>query len=201
MENVVKNCNKIRGYLKINGVMKPADQQKQRDDFISSIDKSGSGIAVMDQKLDYTPIDTDLKMADSSQLEFSRNDIYRYFGFNEHIITSSYSEAEYIAFFESVVEPLAIQYSQEFTAKVFTARECGFGNEITFESNRLEYASLKDKVDMCQTLQQTGLFTINEFREIFGFAPVENGDKMLIKADYVQNRKDDLQNGKEKEQN
>ena len=199
MENVVKNCNKIRGYLKINGVMRPQDQAQQRDDFISNIDKSGSGIAVLDQKLDYTPIDNDLKMADASQLDFARQDIYRYFGLNENIITSKYSEAEYIAFYESVIEPLIIQYSQEFTDKIFTEREKNHGNEIIIESNRLEYASLKDKVNLCQVLQQSGIMSINEFREIFGFAPIDGGDEIRIKADYS-NKKEVKEDGEENKQ-
>lgn len=138
-------------------------------------------------------------MADASQLDFARQDIYRYFGLNENIITSKYSEAEYIAFYESVIEPLIIQYSQEFTDKIFTEREKDHGNEIIIESNRLEYASLKDKVNLCQVLQQSGIMSINEFREIFGFAPIDGGDEIRVKADYA-SKKEVKEDGKENKQ-
>ena len=185
LESAVKNCTKIRGYLQVNGTMTPEDQQANRNDFINLIDKK-SGIAVVDSKMSYNPINTELKMADNEQLEFARQDIYRYFGLSEKIINATYNEAEWIAFYESVIEPIAIQMGQEFTAKLFTEREKGFGNEVIFATNRLEYADLKSKVQMVQVLQQTGIFSVNEFREVFGFDPVPDGDKMLVKADYSQ---------------
>lgn len=185
LESAVKNCTKIRGYLQVNGTMTPEDQQANRNDFINLIDKK-SGIAVVDSKMSYNPINTELKMADNEQLEFARQDIYRYFGLSEKIINATYNEAEWIAFYESVIEPIVIQMGQEFTAKLFTEREKGFGNEVIFATNRLEYADLKSKVQMVQVLQQTGIFSVNEFREVFGFDPVPDGDKMLVKADYSQ---------------
>ena len=186
LESAIKNSTRLRGYLQVTGTFTKKDQKAALDDFVSNID-SKSGYAVLDSKMEFKPLQTAITVADSTQLEFARQDLYRYFGLNEKIITASYNEAEFIAFYESIIEPLSIQMAQEFTAKLFSSMEKGFGNEIIFESNRLEYAPLKDKVSMINTLQQTGVLTINETRQIFGYEPIEGGEKVLVKADYLQN--------------
>lgn len=194
LENAVKNCTKLRGYLKLAGILKPDDQKNVLDDFTSKFISvngvnAGSGIAILDSKTDYHELTSDIKTADNEQMSYCREDIYRYFGLSEKIITNSYTEEEWTAFYESVIEPIAIQLSQEFTAKIFSEREKGYGNEVVFQSNRLEYASLKSKTSMIQVLQQTGILTINEARAIFGFDAIPDGDKRLVSLNYVDSDK------------
>ena len=68
--------------------------------------------------------------------------------------------------------------SLEFTNKIFTPTEKDFGNEIIFESNRLQYASNKTKIELIRYADN--ILTINEQREVFNLAPIENGDKFMI---------------------
>jgi HK97 family phage portal protein len=191
LENAVKNCTKLRGYLKFVGTVRDEDKKAAVDDFNNKFTdtKSATGIAAIDSRAEYHQLTSDIQTADHGQMSFAREDIYRYFGLSEKIITSSYSEEEWTAFYESVIEPLAIQLSQEFTAKLFTEREKGYGNEVVFLTNRLEYASLKSKTAMIQVLQQTGILTINEAREVFGYNALPDGDKRLVSLNYVDSQK------------
>jgi HK97 family phage portal protein len=191
LENAVKNCTKLRGYLKFVGTVRDEDKKAAVDDFNNKFTntKSATGIAAIDSRAEYHQLTSDIQTADHGQMSFAREDIYRYFGLSEKIITSLYSEEEWTAFYESVIEPLAIQLSQEFTAKLFTEREKGYGNEVVFLTNRLEYASLKSKTAMIQVLQQTGILTINEAREIFGYNALPDGDKRLVSLNYVDSNK------------
>ena len=88
-----------------------------------------------------------------------------------------------------MIEPIAIQLSLEFTSKLFTEREKGFGNEIIFESNRLAYVSTKTKIDLINTLMPLGLLSLNEARELFNMSAVEDGDKRLVSLNYVESTK------------
>ena len=80
--------------------------------------------------------------------------------------------------------------SAEFTNKLFTPTEKGFGNEIIFESSKLQYASNSTKIDMVRYCGN--IMTINEQREIFNLSPVENGDVFLIDQNHEMN--DDVNN-------
>src|SRR5690606_18174778 len=66
--------------------------------------------------------------------------------------------------------------------KLFTDRERGFGNEIIFEANRLQYASVSTKLALV-ALVDRGAMTPNEWREVFNLAPIDGGDKPIRRLD------------------
>ena len=179
--NAIKTTQSIKGVLKsTKAMLKPEDVKKMRDQFVRDfVDKENrSGIGGLDATTEFIPVKIEPTTADESQIKTFDNKILAYFGINENIIMSKYSEDEWNAFYESVLEPIGIQMSLEFTNKLFTPTEKGFGNEIIFESNRLQYASNKTKIELLKTA--TNIMTMNELREVFNLAPREDGDVILI---------------------
>ena len=121
-------------------------------------------------------------MVNAAQMKELRDAVFRYFGVSENIVRGDYTEDQWNAFYESTVEPLAVQMSLEFTSKLFTARELGHGNEIVFESNRLQYASMTTKLNLREMVDR-GALTPNEWREAMNLAPIEGGDKPIRRLD------------------
>ena len=113
------------------------------------------------------------------QLASVKAKIYDYLGISEKIVNSTYDENEWAAFYESVIEPIALQLSLELTSKIFTEREQAFGNSIMFEANRLQFASAGSKVNIIKELMPLGLFTVNQALEILNLPAVEDGDRRL----------------------
>ena len=186
--NAVKNSAKLRGIIKYLQKLRPEDMEKQTKAFVDTFlntEKSSGGVGAIDNSMEYQQLTTSIETADYGQMRFVRDDIYRYFGVSEGIIQSKYTENEFTAFYESVLEPFAVQCSLEFTSKIFTEREKGHGNEVEFLTNRLQYASLKSKIAMVQALQPTGNISTNEARELFGYAGVEGGDKRQVSLNFV----------------
>ena len=166
--------------------MRPEDMKKAHDDFVNTYTTNNpSGVASVDNKVEFHELSTKVTTFNSQQMNYVRDNIYKHFGLNENIIMGKYTEDEYIAFYESVLEPVAIKLAQEMTDKLFTRRERGFGNEIILESNRLNFMSVASKIKICETLIPTGGLTINEIREIFGYAGIEGGDERLISLNFV----------------
>lgn len=186
LAQAVKTSANIRGILKFQGLLKPEDIKANRDRFVAeymTMQNTG-GIAALDSKAEYQPIEIEPKMINAAQMKELRDAVFRYFGVNENIVMGKYTEDEYEAFYESVLEPLAIQLSLEFTSKLFTERERGFGNEIIFESNRLQYASMKTKLNLKEMVDR-GAMTPNEWREALNLAPIEGGDIPLRRLDMI----------------
>lgn len=190
--NAVKSSAYLRGLLKFSqSMLKPEDIKKQTDQFVTdymSISNNG-GIAGIDAKADYIDLKSNPTMVSGDQMSLIEEKVFKYFNVNKKIIMSEYSESEFDAFYESVIEPLAIQLSLEFTSKLFTDREKGFGNEIIFEANRLAYVSTKTKIELINTLMPLGLMSLNEARELFNMSAVEDGDKRLVSLNYVDSTK------------
>lgn len=185
--NAVKNFGALRGIIKWAQVLRPEDEKAAWQRFVDTYASgtNGSGIGSLDKKADFQQINTTVTTFDQGQMEYVKETIYEHFGLNSNIIKGNYKEDEYIAFYESVLEPIAVKLSQELTDKLFTEREQGWGNEIILESNRLSYMSVASKIKVCQALTPIGCITINEVREMFGYAGVEGGDKRQVSLNYV----------------
>lgn len=179
--NTVKQSAFLRGLLKYTTMLKPEDLKRERDRFIADYMNinDATGVAALDNKADYIELKNNPQMTNRDQMKFLEDDMLSYFNINPKIVNSSYTEDEWNAFYESVLEPLSIQMSQEFTYKVFTRNEISYGNEIMFEPNRLQYASTKTKIALVQYLAPLGVLSKNEIREIFNMSKMEGGDMFL----------------------
>ena len=70
---------------------------------------------------------------------------------------------------------------------LFTDRErTGYGNEIFFSSNRLQYMNNKDKLEAIKTNADRGLMTRNELREIENLPPLPEpyGSQIPARGEY-----------------
>lgn len=179
--NSIKSSANIRGILKFTQIMAPEKLKAEKDKFVADyLDISyEGGVVVVDQKMEYEPINHTPATIDSAQLDAVKTKVYDYLGITEAIVNSSYTEDQWAAFYESVLEPLAVQLSLEFTRKVFNDREQSFGNSIMIESGRLQISSNATKVNLIKELIPYGLLTINQALEILNLPGVEDGDKRL----------------------
>lgn len=183
--DAIKNSSIVRWLLKFTTSMRPEDIKKNVKEFSDtylSTESDGLGVAGVDSKMDATQIKTEDYVPNSSQMDKTTQRIYSIFGTNEKINQSKYTEDEWNAFYESQVEPIGIDLSNEYTNKLFTRKERGFGNSIVFESSNLQYASMSTKLGLVQFLDR-GTMTPNEVRALFNYAPIENGDTPLLRKD------------------
>jgi len=185
LQNAVKSTSNLRGILKsTKGMLSPEDRKKQKDEFVRdymNLNNSG-GIASLDGTQDFREINIKPTTASAAEAEAYRERVYRYFNINENIVKSKYTEAEYDAFYESRIEPFLVALSLELTYKIFTERERAFGNEVWYESNRLQFASAKTKISMV-ALVDRGLMTPNEYRALFNMSPYDGGDEFVLRLD------------------
>lgn len=182
--NAIKITMSIKGYLKsTKSMLSPKDAKKLRDAFIKDFvsDDNSIGIGALDATTDFKEVNLDPTVASDAQMTDNKNEILDYFNLNENIIQSKYSEDEWNAFYESVLEPLGIQIGMEFTNKIFTYGERYHGNKIIFEANRLQYASNKTKIEVARYLNN--YLYIDEIREILNLAPLPNGEGKKLMQD------------------
>ena len=200
--NAIKTTQSIRGVLKsTKSILKPEDVKKMRDQFVKDFMDADNttGIGGLDATTTFDPVELKPTVATAEQEKSIDNKILSYFGLNENIIQSKYNEDEWNAFYESVLEPIGIQMSLEFTDKIFTPTEKNYGHEIIFESNRLQYASNKTKIEI---LRYGGnIFYVDELREVFNMAPLPDGEgqKILIDQNHQQNNNIDDSNDENEE--
>lgn len=179
--NGIKSGASIRGILKFTQIMSPEKLKKEKDAFVTDYLEIGNdgGVVATDQKMDYQPIESKPIVLNADQTKAIREKIFSYLGVTEAIVSSSYTEDQFSAFYESTIEPIATALSQEMTAKIFSEREQAFGNEIIFESGRLQFTSNSTKVNLIAQLVPLGLLTVNQALEILNLPGVADGDRRL----------------------
>lgn len=179
--NGIKSGANIRGIIKFTQIMAPDKLKEEKNKFIEdylSVNNAG-GVVATDSKLDYTPITTNPVTIDANQVNAVKTKIFDYLGVSQNIVNSSYNENEWAAFYESTIEPIAVQLGLEFTRKLFTEREQAHGNKVIFESSRLQFSSNATKVSLIKELMPYGLLTVNQALEILNLPAVEDGNKRL----------------------
>lgn len=169
LANEVKNSTSMRGYLKYDVPIKDKDKQAAVDSFNSIAAKNG--VSVLDSDASYVDLSSKPVSTNNEQLSFIRDDIYRFYNVSPAIISGDFDEEQFAAFFESVIEPMAVSIGLEFTCKIFSRRQIGFGNRIVVDENRLQYSSTQHRADLVYKLLPQGIFSINEARELLNMGP------------------------------
>ena len=124
---------------------------------------------------------------DKDQQEHIKSNVFDYFGVNENILQNKAFGDEWLAFYEGFVEWFAIQLGEVISGMLFSERErVGYGNQIFFSSNRLQYMSNEDKLKAVTQLGDRGLATRNELREILNLDPLpdEIGNQIPARGEY-----------------
>ncbi|KOS30607.1 phage portal protein [Bacillus anthracis] len=181
----IKNSAVVKWILKFKSVLKQEDIDIQVGNFVNNylnISNVNGGAASSDPRYDLEQVKPEAFVPDSKQMQETVQRIYNFFNTNEKIIQSKYTEDEWNAYYESEIEPFAMQLAGEFTRKLFSRRERGFGNRIIFESSCLQYASMWTKMNFVQMVDR-GSLTPNEWRSILSFGPIEGGDKPIRRFD------------------
>jgi HK97 family phage portal protein len=181
----IKNSNIIKWLLKFNQTLRPEDIKKQTQQFINdymNVESETIGAAATDAKMDAQQVEPKDYVPNEKQMNNTVNRIYSFFNTNEKIVTSSYTEDDWISYYENSIESVIVQMSNEFTRKIFSRRERGHGNKIIFESSNLSFASMETKLRLVDYVDR-GILSPNEVREVLGREPVEGGDQFIRRLD------------------
>lgn len=188
IEEGIKNSATFRFMAQLNNFASAEDLKKERQRFteanLSTESESGGFLLFPSQYKDIKQIDVTPYSADSKQMELIRSNVFDYFGVSEAVLQNKAKPDELEGFFDGCIEPFAIQLSEALTKMLFSERERAQGSYLIANANRLQYMSTSQKVQMAQQLLDRGVMSINEARELFNYAEVENGNVRFIRGEY-----------------
>lgn len=161
------------GLLKVNAY--GGDNEKTqaiRDQFMEDATSNKGKIPVLDNGADYIQVQRQLKMVDGATLAEIKENILIDTGVSIEFLTGKYTTAEKEAFYESHIEPAAISLGQAM-AKVLLSRT---NEAIVLYPHKVQLMATSEIVSIIQTTIAAGVFKIDEYREMLGYAPLENGE-------------------------
>ena len=186
--SAIKNSGIIKWLLKYSRSMRPEElktrAQEFADNFLDTTDNKNVGVAATGADADAVQIAPNDYVPNALIQDRTTQRVLEYFNTNEKIVMSTFSEDDWNAYYEAVIEPFAVALGEEFTRKVFSRREIGFGNRIIFDSTNLQYASMATKLALVQLVDR-GAMTPNQWREILNMGPTgtPEGDMYIRRLD------------------
>lgn len=186
----VESAASIKFVAKVGNFTKDEDLNKEANRWSrTNLSRDAEESAVLLFPHTYSEIkqlDTKPWIVDDKQMEIIKANVFEYFGVSEDILQNKYSSDTWSAFYEGVVEPWALQFSSVLTKQLFTFREQSEGNLVMATSNRLQYMSNADKLNVSAQMADRGLMTRNEIREIWNLPPLPEpfGSQLPIRGEY-----------------
>ena len=185
IKEAVKNSNTFRFMAKMNNFAKDEDLAKEQKRFTENSIRGDGGVLLFPNTWsDIKQVVSKPYTVDQAQTEAINRNVCNYFGVNEDIMQGKAKGEELDAFFNSTIEPFAVQLSEVLTKMTYTLRERNTGNEILCTANRLQYMTPSQKVAVVQQMGDRGMLTVNEGRELFNYPPIEGGDTTMIRGEY-----------------
>ena len=186
VKEAVTNSTTIRFIAQANNFVSPEDLALERQRFTEYNLKGDSTEMLLFpyQYKDIKQVDVKPYTLDSEMVEKVKDNVFDYFGTNEDIIQGKASNDKLDAYFNAQIEPFAIALSECLSKMIYTDLERSYDNHVYVASNRLQYMTVSEKVNMAQQLSDRGILTINEIRELFNYDPIPNGDVAVIRGEY-----------------
>ena len=176
ISEAVKQSATFRFMARVNNFTKAEDLKKEQDRFASTSMTGAGGIILFPSTFaDIQQIKSSAYNVDQAELDLINGNVFSYFGVNEKLLQSLATADELDAFFNCCVEPFEIQLSEALTDMTFSGREQTNGNRIEVTANRLQYASLAQRISMAKELGDRGMILRDEVRELFNLAPLPDG--------------------------
>lgn len=176
ISEAVKQSASFRFMARVNNFTKAEDLKKEQDRFAKTSMSGKGGIILFPSTFaDVQQIKSSAYSVDQAELDLINGNVYSYFGVNDKLLQSLATADELDGFFNCCVEPFEIQLSEVLTDMTFSAREQTNGNRIDVTANRLQYASLSQRIDMARELGDRGMILRDEIRELFNLPPLPDG--------------------------
>ena len=177
IEEAVRNSAHIRFIGQVNNFTMAEDLKKEqmrfsRENFMNN---DSPLLLFPSTYTNIKQVDSQPYTVDAPQMELIKTNVSNYFAVNEKVMQSAANGDDLDAFFNSAIEPFAIQFSEAMTKAMFTERERAQGSYLIANANRLQYMSTSAKVQMAKELGDRGALTIDEIRELFNYAPLPDG--------------------------
>lgn len=195
----VKASGTVRFLAKLAQVLKPEALNLERDRLVKdNLGSDNGGVMIFDAKYaDIKPIESKPYVVDDKQAASIRESVFDYFGMSEAILQSKYTADEWSAYYESQIEPFAIEASLVHTNMTYTPEEIARGKQIIFSVNRLQHMTMADKLSTVTQLFDRGMMNMDEGREVFQLPELgtEDSKRYYIRRDYAEVNALNQQNG------
>ena len=184
----IKNGATFRFMARVTNFTKSEDLAKERSRFNKNQLSEGAGGILLfpNTYSDIRQIDQKPYTVDADQMKLIQENVFTYFGTNLDVLQNKCFGDAWNAFYEGALEPFAIQFSDVITRMTFSRREIAAGNRYFATSNRLQYMSNADKLQVSAQMADRGLMYVDEIRDMWNLPELPDGlgKRLPVRGEY-----------------
>lgn len=183
----IQNSASFRFMAQFKRAVDADDLEKEQERFTRKHLRNKSGVLLFPSEYDnLKQIDSKPFVVDAEQQKLINTNVSNYFGVNEDVMQNKATGDKWSAFYEGAIEPFSIQLSETLTKMLFTYRERSSGAEVMFTSNRMQYMTNSDKLNVSAQMADRGILSRDEIREIWNLPPIPDGtgSSYIIRGEY-----------------
>ena len=174
----------INAIVNYNSYNDDDSMKAKRAQFEKDLQANKSGILFTDLKMEVEKVPRDVKLVDAETVKFFHDTILRDSGTSLAILNGDYTKAQKEAYYEHALEADIKGLGQAMSRCIFSDRETSFGNEIILYPNEIQFMSMENKISFAQIAMPAGALMKDEFRALFGYAPLPDGQGQVIAQGY-----------------
>lgn len=184
----IKNSASFRFMANVGNFAKASDLKAERERFVKdNLGPDSGGLALFPNT--YTNVKqvvSNPRVVDPEQMKIIQERVFTFFGTNENILQNRFSSEQWSAYYEGKVEPFALMLSQAMTQMCYSNEEQTRGNAVFWSSNRMQYMTNADKLQVSSQMFDRGIFSQNMVNDIWNLPHVIGGDKFYIRKEYIE---------------
>lgn len=184
----IKNSASFRFMATVSNFSKGKDIVHERENWVEdNLGSDAGGLALFPNTFtNVQQIQSTAKIVDADQMKIIQTRVLNYFGCNEDVLQNKTVGDAWSAYYEGKIEPFALQLSQAMTVMTYTNNEQKRGNAIVWSSNRLQYMTNADKLQVSSQMFDRGVLSTNDVMDIWNLPHVPDGDKRYIRKEYIE---------------
>lgn len=183
--NVAEQGGAFDGILKVNAYA--ADDEKIqtiRNNFVNDLKNNKNGLPVLDNGTEYVNISRQLKTIDATTMKEIKENLVIHTGVTIDMLMGNFDTKSKEALYENWIEPAAISLGQAMSKCFFSQWQTTHGDQILLYPNKVQLMATSEIVSIIQSTISAGVFKIDEYREMLGYAPLENAEGQVRPRGY-----------------
>lgn len=186
--HVVKECAtknmqtslSTKGVITMNGVADADRREITREELENHLLNSQMGFLITDLESHFTPLNINVSDIPTNALNFIRDEVLYPYGVSIPILTGKFTDEEFSAFYQTVLEGIFKELAETFTVRLFTKKQLKEGYRIQVYDRFVQSLSFATRLKIVEMVNPSNLLNRSEQRELLGYEPDNGPDRVSL---------------------
>lgn len=187
----IKASQYIRFVIQAGAPVSDDNMRKRQKEYAQRFLEANDGLVYVSGNEKLTEITSNGKWPLAPELQNVKEDIYQFMGCTPEICKGQFDSKKWQSYYESTIEPLITEVSEELTYKIFTSGELNAGNVIEGLKDPIQVASIPERAQIASIMTKLPVYRPNDVLRLLYMPTLDNGEEEYQNQTYKQPGQED----------